>query len=130
MAIGTSTMPIKSSPKNRPASAVIRCLKDFLLAPKLLLTSQLQARILAQSRGQVNPVVETLLGAWSATLMAAPTAVHSNPEMYAGRREQQVMRQYPEPLADIQGRKERSKSRREIEIRERVVQHFRQPDFS
>ncbi len=50
--------------------------------------------------------------------------------MQAGRGEKNVMRQDPEPVADIQSRKKSRESGRQIEIGKAIVDQFGQPDFS
>lgn len=65
------------------------------------------------------------------TLIADPAApIDGKTKMHAGGREKQIMREYPEPVADIERRKECGKARGEVEIGECVVQHLREPDFS
>ena len=44
--------------------------------------------------------------------------------------EQQVMREYPIPVADVERREERGESGREVEIGQEVVQNFGKPDLA
>ncbi len=51
-------------------------------------------------------------------------------EVQAGRGEKNVMRQDPEPVADIQSREKSRETGRQIEIGKAIVDKFRQPDLS
>ncbi len=50
--------------------------------------------------------------------------------MKAGRGEEYVVRQHPEPVADIQGRKKSRETSCQIEIRKTIIKKLGQPDFS
>lgn len=50
--------------------------------------------------------------------------------MQAGRGKENVMRQHPEPVADIQGREKSRESGGQVEVRKAIVEEFWKPDFA
>ncbi len=50
--------------------------------------------------------------------------------MKAASRKHQVVRQDPEPFADIQRRQKCRDSGADVEVRKRIVEKFGQPDFT
>lgn len=59
-----------------------------------------------------------------------PASIDGKGQMQAGRRKQYVMRQHPEPVADIQSREKGREAGSQIEIGQAIVKQFGQPDFS
>ena len=90
-----------------------------------MISSDLQPRIVAQGGDQVNPVDDMLFDRLNDLCVPTSAPVNGNSQVNTGCREEQVVGQYPKPLADIQGRKKRSKPRGQVEVRECVVEYFR-----
>ena len=104
---------------------MIRCLMVLRGLPKAMISSDLQPRIVAQGGDQVNPVDDMLFDGLSDLYVPTSASVNGDSQVNTGCREEQVVGQHPKPLADIQGRKKSSKSRGQVEVRERVIQYFR-----
>jgi hypothetical protein len=92
--------------------------------------STIQAAILDQAAGEVNRQ-----NAFSQPLFlrcrfpgAPAPAVNGDSQVHACRRKNQVMRQYPIPVADIQGREKGGKSGGQVEIGKEIVKKLRKPD--
>lgn len=61
--------------------------------------------------------------------MPPPLAHYREGEVADGGRKQQVMRQNPKPVADVQSRKKSGKAGRHIKIGKGIIRQFWEPDF-
>lgn len=63
-------------------------------------------------------------------LVSPPPPINVERQMQTSGREQKVVRKHPEPVADVYRCKESCDSGSKVEVRQSVVQEFRQPDLS